>query len=374
MAARPGNRRDPSGLQGPKSFEHNVVLLQVARLLQDTGLGPEFVPAGGGRTPDLILRISATRWLQVDTKTPRAIQAPVEGETVRLISPRETIGKALRRMRGQFSGPGSPSSLEIFGSTSSTANGRGIDAYADAAEKFLNEAIPADASKEAITHYQRLLGILFASVGWNVEGQTYRQSLHLRWVPNPRYADIIEFSLPRNVDGPFNMSLGRVVDSGERLITPAESSPPPVDNEGNEIFDPARFALTNTGYVVAEGSITATRRSDSRTAVFRFPKGYRPTHRVYFDVMCDGGFTVVTVDPDGTFLADPSAGWIRLHGVRFEAAPAGPSNGTRTFAGRASSAESGRPTRTLPARRPSVWIPLGSGCLAHPRARCSFLR
>jgi hypothetical protein len=307
----------------PYSFEHNVVLLRVATLLHQTGLGPEFVPTGLGRTPDLILRISATRWLQIDTKTPRAIQLPAGGTPIKLVSPRDTISKVLRRMRGQFTGPG----IAVIAGDLwiDVTDGRwtgGIDTYAVAAEKLLSEPLPADASQDARTHYQRLVGIMFVSVGWTVEGRTYRDRLHMRWIPNPRYAESVEVSMSRHVDGPFHFHLGRIVDSGEHFVSPSGASvgSPPVDENGEEIFDAARFALTNTGYVVAEGVMSAPGGGTAPTAAFRFPEGYRPTERIEFDVMRDGGFTIVTVEPDGHLLADPSVEWVSLHGVRFKAA------------------------------------------------------
>ena len=75
--------------------------------------------------------------------------------------------------------------------------------------------------------------------------------------------------------------------------------------------------------VEAEGTIvnsSASRRT-KRTVVFTFPEGYRTPVVVDFDVACEVGFTLVTVNPDGSLLADPNVGWISLHGVRFQTTP-----------------------------------------------------
>jgi hypothetical protein len=50
----------------------------------------------------------------------------------------------------------------------------------------------------------------------------------------------------------------------------------------------------------------------------QFPDGCWPPIAIDFDVPCEIGFTVVTVQEDGWLLADPSVGWISLHGVRFK--------------------------------------------------------
>ena len=68
--------------------------------------------------------------------------------------------------------------------------------------------------------------------------------------------------------------------------------------------------------VDTEGTIVNSSPSGTpgRTVVFQFPEGYRPPVATDFDVACEVGFTVVTVNPDGSLLADPNVGWISLHG------------------------------------------------------------
>lgn len=67
----------------PKAFDHNAVLLEVADLFEDARLAPEFVPVARARTPDLMLRVSATRRIELDVKTPRALREGPRGSLSR---------------------------------------------------------------------------------------------------------------------------------------------------------------------------------------------------------------------------------------------------------------------------------------------------
>jgi hypothetical protein len=58
-------------------------------LVDEAGLGPELVAPSAGRTSDLKLRISASRWIDLDTKTPRALQMPA-GKSPRFSFPTDT--------------------------------------------------------------------------------------------------------------------------------------------------------------------------------------------------------------------------------------------------------------------------------------------
>lgn len=307
--------KDPStsGLledsKDPNSFIHNCSLLQVGAMLEAARLGPEFVLTGTAKTPDLALRISASQRLQVDMKTPRSLQRPVDPPTMlKLDAARETIKKALRSSRGQFTTPGI---LVIAGDFWLG----GIAAYAAEATKLLQEPLAANASAEARRHYKLLLGIMFASVGWAIEDRTYRSRLYLRWVPNPRYAGSVALRLSPEVNGPYTISL-RPSD-----LPIAESGPHDDASFESDPGDRARFRLVGDE-VEAEGAIARPVRDGAtkRLTVFQFPDGYRPAASVDFDVACEGGFTVVTVSKDGALVADPSVGWIRLHGVRFKVA------------------------------------------------------
>jgi hypothetical protein len=310
--------RDPSSSRfmqesaQPEAFDHNTILLQVATMLEDARLGSELVPPSGGRTPDLILRIAASRWIQVDTKAPRALQRPAE--EVSLVEPRRTIKKALRSSRGQFSTSGI---LVIAGDFWIG----GIDAYAAAAAALLNTPLPDGASADAQTHYQRLLRVVLASTGYDVDDRTYKTRLFLRWVPSPRYSGEIDLTLPPDLDGPFTIGFRPPSDvpgpSRRRRDASRAETPPTFESEP---FDPAHFRLIESGEVEAEGAIVNNSPSGAsgRTAVFRFPSGYWPPVAIDFDVACEVGFTVVTVEPDGWLLADPNVGWISLHGVRFK--------------------------------------------------------
>lgn len=86
----------------PEGFDHNAALLQIASMLEAAGLGPELVPPkGGGRTADLALRLSASRVIDLDVKTPQALRYRPD-EVFKFVDPRRTIRKALRASRGQF--------------------------------------------------------------------------------------------------------------------------------------------------------------------------------------------------------------------------------------------------------------------------------
>ena len=71
----------------PETFDHNVELLEVASLLEDAGLAPEFVLTGPARTPDLILRVSATQLIELDVKTPRSGQLPAADQCPQAAGP-----------------------------------------------------------------------------------------------------------------------------------------------------------------------------------------------------------------------------------------------------------------------------------------------
>src|SRR5207302_153863 len=88
-----------------EAFEHNSVLLQVATVFEQARLGAELLPPGDRRTADFALRVSATHRIEIDTKTPQALQLPSEG-VFRLIPARTTLKAALRRSRGQFATSG----------------------------------------------------------------------------------------------------------------------------------------------------------------------------------------------------------------------------------------------------------------------------
>jgi hypothetical protein len=313
--------RDPSSSRlmqestQPEAFDHNAVLLQVATLFEHARLGPELVPPSAGRTPDLILRIFARRWIQVDTKTPRALQRPAES-VILPVEPRQTIRKALRSSRGQFTTPGI---LVIAGDFWIG----GLDAYAAATALLLNAPLAQDASPEAQLHYRRLLGVVLVSTGYEVDERTYRARLYARWVPSPRYSEHIALTLPPELDGPFTISIRPSSESSEPDRPGEEDSDSGATATfESEVFDPARFRLVGDDEVEADGAIVNSSPSGSpeRTLTFRFPEGFRPPVAIDFDVACEVGFTVVTVDPEGSLLADPSVGWISLHGVRFRTA------------------------------------------------------
>jgi hypothetical protein len=288
----------------PEGFDHNTALLQVASMLEASQLAPEFVPRSQSRTADLILRISASHWIDLDNKAPKALRHP-EGRQVRWVDPRRTIASAIRRSRGQFYRDGIlVISGEIwFG---------GIDAYMQAAERLLERALPDDASPAARAHHEQLLGIIFASTGYEELGRSFQSRSFFRWVSNPHYAGDIGLELSRDVDGPFSVS----------FPTRLKGTNQP-DDTTSHTFDtrsePARYKVLATNEVEVEGHIInqSCGVSSSRILVWQFPPGHRPDADVEFDVACETGFTSVAVLRDGSLLADPTVGSIDLRGVRF---------------------------------------------------------
>lgn len=318
--------RDPSAgrimeeSKQPEAFDHNAVLLQVATVFESAGLGAELVPPGDGRTPDLTLRVSSNHRIEIDTKTPRALQLPA-GDVFKLVPARDTIRVALRRSRGQF---GTSAILVLAGE----AWLDGIDAYATATESILNAPLAQNASAEARLHYERLLGVLLVSTGYEEVGEgTYGSRLFLRWIPSPRYSGPIDLALSRTFDGPFSIRIkptpARTGERDHQGATPDDDVEDDVGRfEQEPAFDPARFRKIGDGEVEADGTIVnnAPRRGTERTRVIQFPESFRPPLAMDFDVACEVGFTVVTVLADGSLLADPSVGWISLHGIRFKIA------------------------------------------------------
>ena len=285
----------------PETFDHNVELLEVASSLENAGLAPEFVATGSAQTPDLILRVSATRLIDLDVKTPRALQLPAANQTLKLLEPKQVVHRALHSSRGQFTTSGI---LVIAGEIWLN----GIDAYANAAAEILNTPLASDASVNAREHYRRLVGVLFVSTGYNVDGTDVRPASLARWVPSPRYAEEISLTLPSDFDGSFTISFKPSLRDGASRSPWSEGEPPPSP------------AFRKVGSEVrAEGRIAATAAAGANhTKAFQFPATARPRRTWHFDLTCESGFTTAEVGPEGSLLVDPRVGWIDLHGVRFD--------------------------------------------------------
>jgi hypothetical protein len=285
----------------PEAFDHNVELLEVASSLENAGLAPEFVATGSARTPDLILRVSATRLIELDVKAPRALQLPAANQALKLLEPQQVVHRALHSSRGQFSTSGI---LVIAGEIWFN----GIDGYANAAAKILKTPLASGASVDAREHYRRLVGVLFVSTGYNVDGSDVRSASLARWVPSPRYAEEIILTLPSEFDGPFTISFKPSLQDG------ASGSP---WSEGEPPLGPAFRQVGSE--VRAEGRIISTSTAGAdHTQAFQFPATARPRRTWHFDLACESGFTTAEVGPDGSLLVDPRVGWIDLHGVRFD--------------------------------------------------------
>jgi hypothetical protein len=83
----------------PEGFDHNIALLEAASVLEEAGLGPEFVATGDERSPDLALRISTSHLIQVEVKSPRALRLRSSAGATP-IDARRVVKRALRSSRG----------------------------------------------------------------------------------------------------------------------------------------------------------------------------------------------------------------------------------------------------------------------------------
>jgi hypothetical protein len=188
--------------------------------------------------------------------------------------------------------------------------------------KLLSEPLADSAGENARRHYQRLLGLLLVSTGYEeAAARTFRTRLYLRWIANPRYTGPIDLQLPREFDGPFSLRIRPATKADDEADEDDTDQAAPFASEG--AFDPARFRLTTDGEVEVDGTIANAARAAAagpRTAVWQFGERHRPPTDRDFDVACDGGFTVVTVCRDGRLLANPTLAWINLHGIRYAVA------------------------------------------------------
>jgi len=283
----------------------------VATIFSYAGFGPELVPRKDSEnTVDLVLRLSATHPVEVEAKTPRALQFPAE-DPIRVhdIPPRDTIKKSLDDARDQFSGDGI---LAIAGDFWVG----GIDGYAEAAANVLAVPLPRAASESVRFVREHLLGILLASLGYENSGRDgVRSRLFLRWVPNPSYSGSVALTWQPDSDGRLSIRL--------RPASAAANAADVEDDfqryEENPIFNPARFRVLPANEVEVEGAIVNHGGHTSASPVrnWTFPEAYRPKQQWAFDVASEFGFTVVRVVPDGGLLTDPTAGSIDLHGVKF---------------------------------------------------------
>jgi hypothetical protein len=159
---------------------------------------------------------------------------------------------------------------------------------------------------------------MLASTGYEVQDRSYRSRLSLRWVPSPRYNGSIELALAPQVDGPYTVGFRPSSEVADPDLQDRGSRTRPTFQSQPQLG--ARFRRTGNSEVEADGRIVNTTpdQRQGRTVAFRFPSGDRPRRSVNFDLACESGFTVATVESDGSVLLDPHVGWIDLHGLRFE--------------------------------------------------------
>jgi hypothetical protein len=288
------------------------------------GLGPELVPIREGEnTVDLALRLSVTNLIEVEAKTPRPLQLPAEEpfDLPKIPAPRETIKKALDEARDQFSRDGI---LTIAGDCWLG----GIDAYARAAEELLAAPLPAEASDKARFLRSNLLGVLLASLGYELVPDIggVRTRLFLRWVTNPAYAGPIVLTWRPDTDGRMGIRFRGL--GADHADGHGEDDDDFARYEEDAAFNPARFRFVFGAEIRVQfegliGPGADTPRDKGPVPVWVLPESYRPSKRFDFDVAAESGFTVVTVLPDGRVLGDPTVAWVDLHGVEFPVGAAG---------------------------------------------------
>jgi hypothetical protein len=268
-AGDPSTVRLLQEVKNPKAFHHNAILLEVASTFEFADLRPEFILQSKGRTPDLVLRLSSTATIQIDTKTPDSLQRPVESEAISLepSGARKTIRHALRMSRGQFSTDG----ILVIGGDFWIS---GIDAYAAATQKLLEEPLPPNTSQEAHEHYARLLGVILASAGYEeIEARSFRSRLFMRWIANPRYQGSLDLAIPSDVEGQWRI---RALAPGrDTLSARGEDAEAP----DGETWNPTRFLRLDDGWIIVEGTIANAHPPEQlpeRITAFRLPLGYRP--------------------------------------------------------------------------------------------------
>jgi hypothetical protein len=182
----------------PEHFIHNALLLMVASLLADGGLGPELVPTGETRTPDLRLRISARESIDVEVKTPVALQRR-PGAHVTPKTAERLIDDELNRSRGQLS-PEVPSML-VIGGAFWTAE---LDEHADACARLLRPGRRGNLVGVILAAttiaYARTRGTGAFDDSW--EEVDWAPNAQFRWVANPGYALALNVDFGPDFSGP----------------------------------------------------------------------------------------------------------------------------------------------------------------------------
>lgn len=72
----------------------------------------------------------------------------------------------------------------------------------------------------------------------------------------------------------------------------------------------------NGNLIEFRGTVNSTNATD--LTMFHLPAGCRPDRELQFRVETEMGEGIVTVSPDGSVLATPGVGRIRLDGIAFE--------------------------------------------------------
>lgn len=182
-------RRDPSFgrvCQESKTagaFDHNTVLLTVAAVLADSGLGPELVPPSSTATPDLLLRLSARVAVGAEVKTPEPLQRR-PGYTVPVSEAARVLKGTLKKSHDQLA-----SGQACFLVVGGAYWGHELDQYATAASTVLaRRSRPHLAGVVLVSttvQYARSRGGGPWAGSW--EDVDWSPAASLRWVPNPTY-------------------------------------------------------------------------------------------------------------------------------------------------------------------------------------------
>ena len=187
----------------PARSTTNVLVVTLASQLDNAGLGPELVPTGNARSPDLRFRITARVALEADIKAPTTLQRRA-GIAVPVKEAREIVADAITSSRGQFSTTG----LLVIAGSFWTGD---FDAVSKAAVQALATPLPESAKAAARDHRERMLcGVILMSryveQHWleprevTSEGQPgWMQNSSLRWIANPLFGGDIRIDFNDNV-------------------------------------------------------------------------------------------------------------------------------------------------------------------------------
>jgi hypothetical protein len=168
-----------------EEYEHTLITLALASLLEELGNGVNVVTAGNGRSPDLSLILKARVYASVEVKTPRTLIYP--SMPISTSAAQATIEAAVKKARtgkaGQL-GSGDGGALAIGGIGLSDTD---LNVLESEAQSYLGKAARGQ-------YHRRLLAIAFVGVRNDVSvepGTLIEVPLGVRWVMHPGYEGVI---------------------------------------------------------------------------------------------------------------------------------------------------------------------------------------